>query len=33
LHEWRERWGISYIGLSHSAMEEMAPLVAELTGS
>ena len=33
LHEWRERWDISYIGLSHSAMEEMAPLVAELTGS
>ncbi len=28
LHQWRERWGITYIGLSYDALEAMAPVVA-----
>ena len=28
LHQWRERWGITYIGLSYDALESMAPVVA-----
>ncbi len=30
---WRERWGISYIGLSYDAIDAMAPVVAKLAGS
>jgi probable F420-dependent oxidoreductase len=30
--KWRERWGISYIGLSIDAMDAMAPVVAALAG-
>ncbi len=30
---WRERWGISYIGLGAEAMEGMAPVVDALTGT
>ena len=33
LQRWRERWGISYIGLSSDAIDSMAPVVAELAGS
>ncbi|NNE72841.1 MAG: TIGR03621 family F420-dependent LLM class oxidoreductase [Acidimicrobiales bacterium] len=33
LHAWRERWGITYIGLSHAAIDDMAPVVAALTGA
>ncbi|MEE9417648.1 MAG: TIGR03621 family F420-dependent LLM class oxidoreductase [Acidimicrobiales bacterium] len=30
---WRERWGISYIGLSYDAVDQLAPVVAELAGT
>jgi probable F420-dependent oxidoreductase len=30
---WRERWGISYIGLSLDAAEQMAPVVAKLANT
>ena len=33
LQQWRERWGISYIGLGSDAIDSMAPVVAELAGS
>lgn len=33
LQERRERWGISYIGISASSLDEMAPVVARLTGT
>lgn len=33
LHQWRERWGISYIGLSADAMDAMAPVVAAVAGT
>ncbi len=33
LQGWRERWGISYIGLGADAIDAMAPVVAELAGS
>ncbi|MGI9624200.1 MAG: TIGR03621 family F420-dependent LLM class oxidoreductase [Acidimicrobiales bacterium] len=33
LHRWRERWGISYIGFSGDAIDEIAPIVAELSGT
>jgi hypothetical protein len=29
----RERWGMSEIGISASAIEELAPVVAELAGT
>ena len=29
---WRERWGLSYIGISEDAMVEFAPVVEALTG-
>jgi probable F420-dependent oxidoreductase len=32
-HEWRDRWGISAIGLSADALEPLAPLVARLAGT
>lgn len=31
VQQWRERWGISYIGLSYDAVDQMAPVVAALT--
>ncbi len=30
---WRERWGISYVGVGADSMEEMAPVVARLAGT
>lgn len=33
LHRWREQWGISYIGISADALEQMAGVVAAVTGS
>lgn len=30
---WRERWGISYIGFSYDAIDQMAPVVAALAGN
>ncbi len=30
---WRERWGISYVGLGADSMEAMAPIVAQLGGT
>lgn len=33
LHRWREDWGITYIGLSADAIDQMAPVVAELAQS
>lgn len=33
IRRWRERWGISYIGLSADAVDVMAPVVAELAGT
>lgn len=33
LQRWRERWGISYIGLSSDAIDAMAPVVADLAGT
>jgi probable F420-dependent oxidoreductase len=33
LHERRERWGISYIGLSAASLDEMAPVIARLDGT
>lgn len=33
IQSWRERWGISYIGLSGDTMKAMAPVVAELAGT
>ncbi len=30
---WRERWGISYIGFSYDAIDQMAPVVAALAGT
>ena len=33
LQSWRERWGISYIGLSADAVDTMAPVVAQLAGT
>lgn len=33
LHRWRERWGISYIGMSADAVDTMAPIVAKLAGT
>ncbi len=32
LQRWRDRWGISYIGLNADVMEAMAPLVERLAG-
>lgn len=32
LQGWRERWGISYIGFSYDAVDQMAPVVAALAG-
>ena len=32
IHMWRERWGISYISWGAEALEEMAPVVAVLSG-
>ena len=32
IHMWRERWGISYISWGAEALEEMAPIVAALSG-
>lgn len=32
-HQWRDRWGISTIGLSADALEPLAPLVAQLAGT
>ncbi len=29
---WRERWGISYVGISEDAMVEFAPVVEALAG-
>ena len=29
---WRERWGLTYIGLNEDAMVEFAPVVEALTG-
>ena len=29
---WRERWGLSYIGISEDAMVEFAPVVEALAG-
>jgi len=31
VHEWRERWGITYIGLSADAVEDFAPVVAAVS--
>ena len=33
LHGWRDRWGISYIGIGADAMEAMAPVVAQVAGT
>jgi hypothetical protein len=33
LIEQRERWGISYLGLSHDAVDAFAPVVARLAGT
>ena len=33
LEERRERWGISYIGLSATSLDEMAPVISRLTGT
>ena len=33
LVERRERWGISYLGLSADQLEPFAPIVARLTGT
>ena len=33
LDERRERWGISYIGLSADSLDEMAPVIARLAGT
>ena len=33
LHRWRDDWGISYIGLSADAVDQMAPIVAQLAGT
>jgi probable F420-dependent oxidoreductase len=33
LEERRERWGISYIGLSAASLDEMAPVIARLAGA
>jgi probable F420-dependent oxidoreductase len=33
LEERRERWGISYIGLSAASLDEMAPVIARLAGT
>ncbi|MGY6502797.1 MAG: TIGR03621 family F420-dependent LLM class oxidoreductase [Acidimicrobiales bacterium] len=33
LLERRERWGISYVGLSASSLDEMAPVIARLAGT
>ncbi len=33
LQGWRERWGISYVGFSHDAVDSMAPVVAALAGT
>lgn len=30
---WRERWGISYVGFSYDAVEQMAPIVEALAGT
>ena len=30
LHRWRDDWGISYIGFSSDAVDQMAPIVAQL---
>ena len=31
VHMWRERWGITYVGISGDAMDAMAPVVAALS--
>lgn len=33
VQSWRERWGISYIGLSYDALDAMAPVVDALAGT
>ncbi len=33
IQSWRERWGISYIGIGGAAIEAMAPVVARLAGT
>ncbi len=33
VQRWRDRWGISYIGLSVDAMEPMAPVIEKLAGT
>ena len=33
VQQWRDRWGISYIGISADAVETMAPVVAQLAGT
>jgi probable F420-dependent oxidoreductase len=33
LHRWRDDWGISYIGFSADAVDQMAPIVAQLSGT
>lgn len=33
LHQRRERWGISYIGISAAELDDMAPVIARLTGT
>jgi probable F420-dependent oxidoreductase len=33
LHDWRERWGISYVTWSADAIDTMAPVVERLTGA
>ncbi len=33
VQQWRERWGISYVGFSHDAVGQMAPVVEALAGT
>lgn len=33
VQQWRERWGISYIGFSYDAIDQMAPVVSALAGT
>ncbi len=33
LHRWRDTWGLSYIGLTADAIDEMAPVVAAVGGT